>query len=145
MLQRVAEPIKQRVRKQPSEDSTLNLIDRRKADRLNLHLPVAYTFLLPGDLFRGTATTTNISGGGVSFFVPTMTTPQTSCQLELPLDVGQPLLLSGKVVWCRQGTGRHRKQFEIGVAFGTPERYDDETFARYSRFIAEQLLKKHYA
>lgn len=124
--------------------SPLPVIDDRKAERLPLRLPLSFTILLPGELLRGTTSTLDVSGRGLHFLVPRMVTPQTICQIDLSLPGEEaPLSFLGRSAWCRQARGRHRRSFDLGVAVSSADTYRDGAFARYCRFIAGALLRRH--
>ena len=137
----LSQPLGQAPRRDKSKEPTF---DRRKADRLPLDIPLAYAFLLPGELLRGATTALNVSGTGLQFPVDRMISPQTSCQIDLSLPAqSKPLTLVGRVVWCRQAIGRRKGPYEVGIEFTFARTADDPMFAKYSAFIATQLLAKH--
>lgn len=122
----------------------LPVVDERKAERLPLHLPVAYTLLLPNEFLRGTIETTDISGSGLQFAVPRMVSPQTVCQIDLRLpDAAEPLSFLGRVAWCRQSQGKQKDLYDIGISLSAFDAYHEGAFARYCQFIATQFLVKY--
>ncbi len=131
-----------RVPKQPA-DSTMSMIDGRKAERLPLVLPLAYVFTRAGDRVVGDTETTNLSGSGVQFLTPKTVETGTSCQLYLTLpEQTDALPFAGRVAWCRPAQGPFVEEFEVGVAFSLQE-CERQTFEVYCHFIATQLLMKY--
>ncbi len=119
-------------------------IDQRKAERLAMALPVAYTLTLPGKRAHasGRAITTILSGKAMQFITPNKIAARTPCALHLSLP-GQrsPLIFSGSVVRCRAIEQRSRKRYEVAVTITHAE--NERTFHRYCNFVATQLLAKY--
>ncbi len=145
MLKRPVDQEKERPAAQAQGGKSCPLpIDRRTAERLPLAIPVTYAMILPGELFRGTTTTTNLSGWGVQFTLPKMIGAQTACQIGITLPGQQePLALVGRVVWCRRSGEKHGGSYEVGINFIVQDPYGDKMFSRYSQFIASQLLARY--
>lgn len=119
-------------------------IDQRQAERLPIKLPIHYTIEGCRDSMSAETITRNMSGGGVEFLIPRMVSPMTRCRLTLRLpQQTPPLVFLGHVSWCRQGRGKQKHQYEVGVVFFASDSCDEPTFARYCYFIATQLLAKH--
>jgi len=119
-------------------------IDQRRAERLPIKLPIYYIIQGSHDSVSAQTTTLNMSGGGVEFLIPRMVSPMTVCRLTVTLPKQPiPLVFLGHVSWCRQGRGKHKHQYEVGVVFSTPDSCDEPTFACYCHFIAAQLLTKY--
>lgn len=115
-------------------------MDKRRAERLALALPVTYLIEASGGRLEGRTTTIDVGSAGVQMTVPTMVSPQTACQIDLALPGHpEPLSFRGRVAWCRVG----RRAYEVGIAFTRPSTYTDPTFALLSRFIADLLLRRH--
>ena len=118
-------------------------IDERKAERLALALPVTYAFAHSGNRLIGDTETTNLSGGGVQFLIPTTVEPGTPCQLYLTLpEQSETLSMVGRVVWCRPARHALVESFEVGISCSS-EGCDRLTFERYCHFVATQLLLKY--
>lgn len=119
-------------------------VDDRKSERLPLTLPLTYSMDAGGVRLEGHTLTENVSGGGLRFPIPKMVSPDTPCHINLKLpDHLEPLLLRGRIAWCRLGRGRYRNLFEVGIALEIPREYHNATFSIYCRFIATQLLEKY--
>ena len=128
---------------QPPADMTPAAIDERKAERLALALPVTYAFERAGDRLIGDTETTNVSGGGVQFPIPTAVETGTPCQLYLTLpEQSETLSMSGRVIWCRPARNALVESFEVGISC-SPQGCDRLTFERYCHFVAAQLLLKY--
>ena len=118
--------------------------DNRKSERLALTLPLTYSMEGAETRLEGHTMSVDVSGGGLRFSISKMVSPETPCHINLKIpDHLEPLLLRGKVVWCRIGRGRHRHMYEVGVALEVPRDYHNATFSLYCRFIATQLLEKY--
>jgi len=106
---------------------------------------MTYTIGLPSETMRDTTRTVNVSAGGISFIIPRMVSPQTVCQISIMLPDGlRPLAFLGRVAWCARGSGRHRDEFSVGVAFApSNSREDDQTYAALHRYLASHLVTKY--
>ncbi|MBI3323717.1 MAG: PilZ domain-containing protein [Candidatus Omnitrophica bacterium] len=121
-------------------------LDRRKADRIQIAVPLSYRLLMPGRQMQGCTFSANLSGKGVRFVVPWPVAPGTACELRLLLpDDPSAVRLNGQVVRCRaqrDGTS-DSGLFELGVAIVASRTTKDAEFARFCQFVACRILERH--
>lgn len=118
--------------------------DARRAARLRISLPIAYTMNLPHIQVNGAAHTINVSGGGVQLSVSGSVSPLTPCEVTLHLpDHASPLTFQGYVKWCKPARGKRALVCKIGVAFAKPAPHEESAFSQFCHFIATRLFTKH--
>ena len=123
----------------------LPCVDERKADRLPLALSLTYVIMDPtGARMEGETKTIDIGGGGVRFAIPNHITLPATCHVRLSVpSQREPLQMTGQIAWSHPRCGKDPVRWEIGVAFCWTDGRNEVAFARYSRFIASQLLALH--
>jgi hypothetical protein len=89
----------------------LLLRERRAEKRLQVNLPVTYSYTIDHDTISGDSSTTNLSDSGLSFYA------------DMPLKTGLRLTVllyqiwdsprDGQVQWCV----KQHNQYKIGISF----------------------------
>ena len=118
-------------------------MDKRTAERLNLHLPVRYSIFLSDAVLTGRTVTTNLSGRGTIFRVPWRVSPNTDCFVTIQLPQSrESFSFDGRIVRCtRSRMASPRAQFTLAVEISGGQ--SDAAFMRYCHFIATQLLARY--
>lgn len=93
-----------------------NMIEKRKTQRLNIHLQSKYRLSFRGKLLIQEIFTKNISGGGIGLTLkqPLKIGTKLRALLYFPTE-RQPISSLSKVVWCRKVSKKDKVSFDVGI------------------------------
>lgn len=108
--------------------------EQRRFVRLNARLKIIYRVLDDGEPIQ--ATTSSVSGSGLSFFAKAALPIGTRLQMEISLpEHERPTPLTAQVTWNQQSSmvsaGQRERSVELGVRFVEIAPADQETIMRY--------------